>query len=142
AESLAARGVKELLLISQDTTFYGIDRGERNALARLLRQLNQVEGLEWIRLLYLYPTTIDDETLAAMADCDKVCKYIDLPLQHASDPVLKRMKRPGTRRTYDRLLNRIRERVPGAALRTTFIVGFPGETEQDVAELTGFVSEH
>ena len=96
ARALAARGVKELLLISQDTTFYGIDRHERGALARLLRELNAIDGLEWIRLLYLYPTTIDDATLAAMAECDKVCKYIDLPLQHASNPVLKRMKRPGT----------------------------------------------
>ena len=85
ARALAARGVKELLLISQDTTFYGIDRHERGALARLLRELNAVDGLEWIRLLYLYPTTIDDDTLAAMAECEKVCKYIDLPLQHASN---------------------------------------------------------
>ena len=139
ARALAARGVKELLLISQDTTFYGIDRHERGALARLLRELNAVDGLEWIRLLYLYPTTIDDDTLAAMAECDKVCNYIDLPLQHASDAVLKRMKRPGTRRTYDRLLSRIRERVPGVALRTTFIVGFPGETEADVDELCAFL---
>ena len=131
ARRLAAGGVKELLLISQDTTFYGIDRGERGALARLLRALNEVDGLEWIRLLYLYPTTIDDGTLAAMADCEKVCKYIDLPLQHASNPVLQRMKRPGTRQTYDRLLTRIREKVPGVALRTTFIVGFPGETAAD-----------
>jgi ribosomal protein S12 methylthiotransferase len=142
ARALAARGVKELLLISQDTTFYGIDRGERGALARLLRELNTVDGLEWIRLLYLYPTTIDEDTLAAMADCDKVCKYIDLPLQHASDAVLKRMKRPGNRKTYDRLLTRIRTRVPGVALRTTFIVGFPGETEADLAELCEFVSDH
>ena len=142
ARALAARGVKELLLISQDTTFYGIDRQERGALARLLRALNEVEGLEWIRLLYLYPTTIDDETLAAMAECEKVCKYIDLPLQHASNDVLKRMKRPGTRQTYDRLLTKIRDRVPGVALRTTFIVGFPGETERDLAELTGFISDH
>jgi ribosomal protein S12 methylthiotransferase len=142
ARALAARGVKELLLISQDTTFYGIDRHERGALARLLRELNAVEGLEWIRLLYLYPTTIDDDTLAAMAECDKVCNYIDLPLQHASDAVLKRMKRPGTRRTYDRLLARIRERVPGVALRTTFIVGFPGETEADVEQLRGFIDDH
>ena len=133
------RGVKELLLISQDTTFYGIDRQERGALARLLRQLNAIDGLEWIRLLYLYPTTIDDETLAAMADCEKVCKYIDLPLQHASNPVLKRMKRPGTRQKYDQLLTRIRARVPGVALRTTFIVGFPGESDADVDELCGFV---
>jgi ribosomal protein S12 methylthiotransferase len=142
ARALAERGVKELLLISQDTTFYGIDRHERGALARLLRELNAVDGLEWIRLLYLYPTTIDEATLAAMAECDKICKYVDLPLQHASDAVLKRMKRPGTRRTYDRLLSRIRERVPGVALRTTFIVGFPGETEADVDQLSAFVRDH
>ena len=142
AHALAARGVKELLLISQDTTFYGIDRHERGALARLLRQLNGVDGLEWIRLLYLYPTTIDEQTLAAIAECHKVCKYIDLPLQHASDAVLKRMKRPGTRRGYDRLLSRIRDRVPGVALRTTFIVGFPGETEADVEQLSAFVGDH
>ena len=142
ARALTARGVKELLLISQDTTFYGVDRGERGALARLLRELNAVDGLEWIRLLYLYPTTIDDATLAAMAECGKVCKYIDLPLQHASNAVLKRMKRPGTRQSYDRLLTRIRDRVPGVALRTTFIVGFPGETDGDVDELCGFVGDH
>jgi ribosomal protein S12 methylthiotransferase len=142
AQMLAARGVKELLLISQDTTFYGIDRQERGALARLLRSLNAVDGLEWIRLLYLYPTTIDDETLGAMAECDKVCKYVDLPLQHASNPVLKRMKRPGTRQKYDRLLEHIRRRVPGVALRTTFIVGFPGETEEDLGELSAFVKDH
>lgn len=142
ARTLAGRGVKELLLISQDTTFYGIDRRERGALAKLLRELDTIEGLEWIRLLYLYPTTIDDETLAAMAECRKVCKYIDLPLQHASNPVLKRMKRPGTRASYDALLNRIRTMVPGVALRTTFIVGFPGETEDDVSELCAFVTDH
>src|SRR3954453_17716024 len=140
ARRLAAAGVKELLLISQDTTFYGIDRHERGALARLLRSLNEVDGLEWIRLLYLYPTTIDDETLAALAECDKVCKYIALPLQHGSDPVLRRIKRPGTRQGYDRLLDRIRSRVPGVALRTTFIVGFPGETDADVDALADFVS--
>jgi ribosomal protein S12 methylthiotransferase len=139
ARALADRGVKELLLISQDTTFYGIDRQERGALGRLLRELNGIDGLEWIRLLYLYPTTIDDDTLSAMAECEKVCKYIDLPLQHASNPVLKRMKRPGTRRQYDALLSRIRGRVPDVALRTTFIVGFPGETDQDVEELLSFV---
>jgi len=142
ARALAARGAKELLLISQDTTFYGVDRHERGALARLLRELNTIDGLAWIRLLYLYPTTIDDETLAAMADCEKVCKYIDLPLQHASNDVLRRMKRPGTRQTYDRLLARIRERVPGVALRTTFIVGFPGERDADVEELRAFVADH
>jgi ribosomal protein S12 methylthiotransferase len=142
ARALAARGVKELLLISQDTTFYGIDRNERGALARLLRELNAVDGLEWIRLLYLYPTTIDDATLAAMAECEKVCKYIDLPLQHAANGVLKRMKRPGTRQHYDKLLSHIRRAVPGVALRTTVIVGFPGETDRDVAELHEFVNDH
>jgi ribosomal protein S12 methylthiotransferase len=139
AERLAASGVKELLLISQDTSFYGVDRGERGSLARLLRALNRVDGLEWIRLLYLYPTTIGDEVLDAMGESGKVCRYIDLPLQHASDRVLRRMNRPGTRATYERLLNRIRKRVPGVTLRTTFIVGFPGETADDYAELRSFV---
>ena len=139
ARALAARGVKELLLISQDTTFYGIDRKQRGALPRLLRELNAVDGLEWIRLLYLYPTTISDEVIDAIGELDKVCKYIDLPLQHASDRVLQRMKRPGTRASYERLLHRIRERIPGVALRTTFIVGFPGETASDFDELMGFV---
>jgi ribosomal protein S12 methylthiotransferase len=139
AESLAARGVKELLLISQDTSFYGIDRQERGSLARLLRALNRVDGLEWIRMLYLYPTTIADDVLDAMADSEKVCRYIDLPLQHASDAVLKRMKRPGTRGSYEKLLDRIRTRVPAVSLRTTFIVGFPGETEADLTQLEDFV---
>jgi ribosomal protein S12 methylthiotransferase len=141
AASLAARGVRELLLISQDTTFFGVDRGERGALARLLRRLNEIPGLEWIRLLYLYPTTITDDVLDAMAECDKVCKYVDLPLQHASADVLRRMRRPGNGDAYRRLLARIRGRVHGVTLRTTFIVGFPGETEQDFAELCDFVRE-
>jgi ribosomal protein S12 methylthiotransferase len=131
--------VKELLLISQDTTFYGIDRGERGALGRLLGALQQVDGIEWIRLLYLYPTTIGDDLLDAMAAHDKVCRYIDLPLQHASDAVLKRMKRPGTRASYEKLLDRIRTRVPDVALRTTVIVGYPGETADDFGELQAFV---
>jgi ribosomal protein S12 methylthiotransferase len=139
ARALAARGVKELLLISQDTSFYGIDRGERDALPRLLRALNAVDGIEWVRMLYLYPTTITDAVLEAMADSEKVCKYIDLPLQHASDAVLRRMKRPGTRASYEKLLQRIRTRIPGVALRTTFIVGFPGETADDFAQLESFV---
>jgi ribosomal protein S12 methylthiotransferase len=141
AHGLAERGVRELLLISQDTSFYGIDRGERGSLARLLRELNKVEGLEWIRLLYLYPTTITDDVLDAMAECEKVCRYVDLPLQHASAAMLKRMRRPGNRATYDKLLTRIRARVADVTLRTTFIVGFPGETESDFAELQSFVEE-
>jgi len=140
ARALAARGVRELLLISQDTSFYGVDRGERGALASLLRELNAVDGLEWIRMLYLYPTTIGDDVLDAMAESSKVCNYVDLPLQHASDAVLKRMKRPGTRASYERLLDRIRTRVPGVTLRTTFIVGFPGESDRDFDGLQDFVS--
>ena len=141
ARALAERGVKELLLISQDTTFYGIDRQERGGLAKLLRELNAIDGIEWIRLLYLYPTTITDDVLGAMAECEKVCRYVDLPLQHASADVLKRMRRPGNRKTYDALLARIRERVPGVTLRTTFIAGFPAETEAEFAELEGFVRD-
>lgn len=141
AKQLAAQGVKELLLISQDTTFYGIDRGERGALPKLLRALNDVDGIEWIRLLYLYPTTITAEVIDAIADLDKVVKYIDLPLQHASDAVLKRMKRPGTRKSYSRLLQNIRARIPNVTLRTTFIVGFPGESADDFAELERFIEE-
>ncbi len=141
ARALASRGVRELLLISQDTTFYGIDRGERGALGRLLRELNTIDGLQWIRLLYLYPTTITDDVLDAMAECEKVCRYVDLPLQHASASVLRRMGRPGHRKTYDKLLARIRNRVPAVALRTTLIVGFPGETEAEFAELEGFVAD-
>ncbi|MCC7009310.1 MAG: 30S ribosomal protein S12 methylthiotransferase RimO [Acidobacteria bacterium] len=139
ARALAARGVRELLLVSQDTTFYGHDRGQRGALARLLRRLDAIDGLEWIRLLYLYPTTITDDVLDAMAECERVCRYVDLPLQHAASSVLRRMGRPGTRAAYEALLARIRARVPGVTLRTTFIVGFPGETIEDVDELAAFV---
>jgi ribosomal protein S12 methylthiotransferase len=141
ATALAAGGVKELLLISQDTTFFGVDRGERGALARLLRRLDRVPGIEWIRLLYLYPTTITDDVLEAMAECEHVCRYVDLPLQHASAAVLKRMKRPGTGTTYRRLLDRVRTRVPGVTLRSTFIVGFPGETDEEFGELATFVKD-
>jgi ribosomal protein S12 methylthiotransferase len=140
AHQLAARGVKELLLVSQDTTFYGIDRKERDALPRLIEALDQVDGIEWVRLLYLYPTTITDATIDAIAASRKVVRYIDLPLQHASDAVLKRMKRPGTRASYERLLGNIRAKMPDVALRTTFIVGFPGETEADVEELLAFTT--
>jgi ribosomal protein S12 methylthiotransferase len=139
AQALAARGVRELILNSQDTTFYGVDRGERDGLASLLRSLNQIDGLEWIRALYLYPTTVSDAVIDAIASCEKVVKYVDVPLQHASDAVLKRMRRPGTRRAYERLLQKIRMAMPEVAFRSTFIVGFPGETDADVDELSGFL---
>ena len=130
ARALAARGVKELLLISQDTTFYGIDRKERGALPRLLRELNAVDGLEWIRLLYLYPTTISDEVIDAIAECDKVCKYIDLPLQHASDRGAAADEAAGHPRAATRSCSPASATAsPGVTLRTTFIVGFPGETD-------------
>ena len=141
ARRLAAEGVREIILISQDTTFYGIDHQERGALTRLLRELNAIDGLTWIRLLYLYPTTITDEIIDTIADCEKVCKYIDLPLQHAAALVLARMGRPGTRGSYERLLRRLRDRIPGVTLRTTFMVGFPGETEADFRELCDFARE-
>jgi ribosomal protein S12 methylthiotransferase len=141
ARALAARGVKELLLVSQDTTFYGIDRDrqDRGALGRLLRALNAIDGLEWIRLLYLYPTTISADTIDAMAACEKVVPYVDLPLQHASAAMLKRMRRPGTRRSYETLLANLRHALPGVTLRTTFVVGFPGETDADIDELVDFI---
>jgi ribosomal protein S12 methylthiotransferase len=139
ARALAARGVKELLLISQDSTFYGIDRKERGALARLLRELNAIDGIAWIRLLYLYPTTITDETIEAIAECEKVVRYIDLPLQHGADDMLRRMRRPGSRASYEKLLQRLRDRLPGVTLRTTFVVGFPGETDAEFDELCDFV---
>ena len=139
AQWLVDRGVREVILVSQDTTFFGVDRGEHGALPRLLARLNAIDGLTWIRLLYLYPTTVTDETLAAIADCEKVCRYVDLPLQHVARRVLRQMRRPGGRAAYERLINTIRHLVPGVALRTTFIVGFPGETAEEFDELQSFV---
>ena len=139
ARHLVDGGVKELILVSQDTTFYGTDRRERSALPRLLERLSALDGLAWIRLLYLYPTTITDEVLDAMRDSGKVCRYVDLPLQHSAASVLQRMRRPGSGASYERLLSRIRERVAGVTLRTTFIVGFPGETQEEFEDLVGFL---
>lgn len=138
AESLAKRGVKELILIAQDTTRYGVELGLRHGLADLLRELGRVEGVEWIRFLYAYPTTITDRTLEAMAEESRVCRYIDMPLQHASNRILKAMKRPGTAASNRKLISTIREAVPGVSLRSSFIVGFPGETEEDFGALVDF----
>ena len=139
AESLAAQGVKELVLISQDSTQYGVDLGLKDALADLLRSLAAVDGIEWIRVMYTYPNSLSDATLRAMAEEKKVCSYLDMPLQHASASVLKRMRRGGNREMLEKLLGRAREIVSGIALRTTFIVGFPGETDEDFEELMQFV---
>ena len=141
AEDLAADGARELILVAQDTTAYGTDLGIRHGLAGLLRQLAGVEGIEWVRFLYAYPTTLDCETLAALAEVPELCRYVDIPLQHASRRVLSAMRRPGNRASNQRLVARIREAVPGVALRSTFIVGFPGEEEEDFEELAEFVEE-
>src|ERR1044071_2082858 len=138
-ETLAAQGVKEFVLISQDTTTYGSDLGLTDGLARLVDSIAGVAGVEWVRFLYCYPTAITDELLRGMAERPNVLKYFDIPLQHASRRVLTRMRRGGTRASYERLIERIRERVPGVAVRTTFIVGFPGEREEDFEELVDFV---
>ena len=138
-EALAARGVKEVLLVAQDSTRYGLDLGMRDGLAALLRRLGQIDGLRWVRVMYAYPATLTDPILEAIAGEAKVAKYVDIPLQHASDPVLRRMKRPTGKGNLLGLIERIRERVPGVAIRTSFIVGFPGETEEDFGSLIGFV---
>jgi ribosomal protein S12 methylthiotransferase len=140
-KALAGDGVREVVLIGQDTTFYGYERDRRFRLAELLRALDGVEGLRWIRLMYAYPAYVRDELLEAINDCAKVVPYIDMPVQHVADGALKRMMRPlGGPKTKD-LLHRMREKVPGLALRTTFIVGSPGETDAEVEELVGFVRD-
>ena len=138
-EMLAAQGVKEFVLISQDTTTYGSDLGLKDGLARLIDSIADVPGAEWVRFLYCYPTAITDELLDVMASRPNICKYFDIPLQHVSRRVLQRMRRGGNREAYERMIERIRERVPGVAVRTTFIVGFPGERAEDFEELLDFV---
>jgi len=137
--ALAARGVREVVLVAQDSTRYGLDHGLRDGLAYLLRRLGRIEGIRWIRILYAYPATLTDPILDAIASEERVVKYVDIPLQHASEPVLKRMKRPTGKGNLLGMIERIRQRVPGVAIRTSFIVGFPGETEADFAELLAFV---
>lgn len=141
ARELAAQGTKELIVVAQDTTLYGKDLTGKLLLPQLLRDLNQLEGLEWIRVMYLYPNNFTDELIEAFAECDKVCKYIDIPLQHASDRLLSSMERYDTREQVETLLAKLRKRIPGITIRTTFIVGFPGETEADFAELLDFVEQ-
>ena len=139
AHQLAEEGVKELILVAQDSSRYGEDLGKQDALAHLLRELSHTEGIEWVRVMYTYPTHISDAFLDVLAEEPKAVKYLDMPLQHASQNVLKLMKRGGNRASLERLIARVRERVPGIAVRTTFITGFPGETEADFEELLQFV---
>lgn len=141
AEGLVNNGVKELIVIAQDTSRYGIDIYGEFSLARLLKALAKIENLKWIRVLYCYPEAITEELIDVFASEDKVVKYLDLPLQHASGKVLKRMNRRGDREKLTALINKLRERIPGIVLRSTFIAGFPGETEEDFTELAEFVKD-
>lgn len=141
AKALADSGIKELIVVAQDTTRYGEDTTGKLLLPQLLRALNALEGIEWIRVMYLYPNNFTDELIEAFATLDKVCKYIDIPLQHASDRLLDSMNRFDTREQVETLLNKLRTRIPGITIRTTFIVGFPGETEEDFEELKDFVEK-
>ncbi len=141
ARQLAEDGVRELILVAQDTTYYGLDLYGETRLVELLEQLNQVDGIEWIRLMYLYPMYIDDRLLQTIASCDKIIPYADLPLQHINDTMLRRMSRRVTRAATEDLLSQMREAIPGLTMRTTFITGFPGETEEQFAELVDFVAE-
>jgi len=139
AQNLAEQGVRELVLIAQDSSRYGEDLGDIDGLAILINELCRIERIEWVRVMYTYPTHISDGFLKAIAENEKAVKYLDMPLQHASRNMLKAMKRGGTRESLERLIKRVREAVPGIAIRTTFIVGYPGETEEDFEELVTFV---
>lgn len=141
AEALATKGVKELILIAQDLTFYGLDLYKERALARLLKALVKVDGIEWIRLHYAFPTGFPEDVLEVIANEPKVCNYIDIPLQHIADPVLKSMRRGTTKTKTDELLRKFRASVPGMAIRTTLIVGYPGETVEDFEVLKNWVKE-
>ena len=141
ARELVERGVKELIVIAQDTTRYGQDLYGKLRLAELLHDLNALPGLKWIRVLYSYPNTFTDELIEAYATLPKVCHYVDLPLQHASDRLLHAMRRRDKLSETEKLLKKLRERIPDIVIRTTFIVGFPGETEEDFAILKEFVTE-
>lgn len=139
AKQLAASGVRELVIVAQDTTYYGIDIDGKPQLSELLRKLDQVEGIDWIRLMYFYPMYIDDELLDTIANAKRILPYIDIPLQHINDIMLKRMARRVNRKDTEALLAKMREKIPNLVLRTTFITGFPGETEEQFEELCEFI---
>ena len=141
AEELVGDGVRELVLVAQDTTYYGLDLYGEVRLVELLKRIEQIEGLDWIRLMYLYPIHFTDELVGLIADSGKILPYLDLPLQHINSAVLKRMQRRVDRSGTERLLETLRERVPNLVLRTTFITGFPGETDGQFEELRDFVDE-
>lgn len=140
AKELAASGIKEIIVVAQDTTRYGEDLYGKLMLPQLLKDLNDLEGIEWIRVMYCYPNNFTDELIEAFATLPKVCKYVDLPLQHASNALLASMNRYDTKEQVEALLKKLRTSIPGIVIRTTFIVGFPGETEADFEELKEFVA--
>ena len=142
ARDLAEAGMKELIVVAQDITRYGLDLYGRRTLARLLRELCAIDGIHWIRLHYLYPDEIDDGLIDVIAEEPKIVKYLDIPIQHISDPVLKRMRRRGTGDEIRALFTKLRARIPGLVLRTSLIAGFPGETEEDFEELCEFLREY
>lgn len=139
AENLVKKGVTEIVLIAQDTTSYGIDIYGKPSLAKLLEELNKIEGLGWIRIMYAYPSQLNDELINAIANLDKVVKYIDLPLQHSDKTILEAMRRPVF--DYEVLINKLRDKIPGIAIRTAFIVGYPGETDEQFEHLYNFVEK-
>ncbi len=141
AELLVSRGVKEIMLIAQELTYYGLDLYKRRALPELLNRLADIKGLEWIRLHYAYPSKFPLEVLDVIRDRPNICKYLDMPLQHASDRMLQAMKRQITRAEMEELLSTIRSAIPGICIRTTLIVGFPGETREDIEELKDFLTQ-
>lgn len=141
AKELVQRGVRELILVAQETTLYGLDLYKEKRLPKLLYELGQIEDLKWIRILYCYPEEITDELIECIANEPKVCKYLDIPIQHGSNNVLRAMKRATTREEITKVISKLRERVPGIALRTTFITGFPGETKADFKEMLDFIEE-
>lgn len=141
SKKLAAKGVKELILIAQDLTYYGLDLYKKRELAKLLKELVKIEGIAWIRLHYLFPTGFPEDVLDVIREEPKVCNYIDIPLQHIADPILKSMKRGTTMAKTSALLDKMREKVPGIAIRTTLIAGYPGETEEDFLTMLQWVKD-
>ena len=141
AQELAADGMKELVIVAQDTTYYGMDLYGEPRLVELLTELEKIEGIEWIRLMYLYPMYFSDRLIDAIAASKKIIPYLDMPLQHASDPVLKRMQRRVAKQPTEELLAKLRSRIPNLVLRTTFIAGFPGETREQFEEMVAFVQK-
>lgn len=141
AEFLAANNTKELVLIAQDTTDYGKDLDVKKNIAQLIRKLSEIKGIEWIRLMYAYPSKFPDELIEEIKTNPKVCKYVDIPLQHISDDVLKSMRRGVTAERTRKLLHKLRKEIPDITIRTTFIVGYPNEKEKDFEELCYFIRE-